>query len=205
MDFYVWFFALLTIAGVFPALDRRLHDIDDEIEYFQCLLEEPEQRADRRFRHHQIELKRYYDQTLNQSSLIFYVGIFNILLGVSIIFIFGYFITISKLDAQTKIIVGALGAVGSILSNYIAIIYGGMFKELIKSLTEFHNRLVTTNHLYYGLFLSSQIKEDKELLNKTLSKMAINTSLSIGTSKSMNETDTDKEKEEESKNQIGYS
>jgi hypothetical protein len=117
-------------------------------------------------------LKRYYDQTLNQSSKIFYVGIFSILSGISLIFIFSYWVTLAKDD---KIIIGALGAIGSILSNYIAVIYGGMYKDTIQSLNQFHNRLVTTHHLHYGALLSSQIKDNNNL-DQTLSQMAINTS-----------------------------
>jgi hypothetical protein len=117
-------------------------------------------------------LKRYYDQTLTQSSKIFYVGVFSILSGIILIFIFSYWVTLVDND---QIILGFLGAIGSILSNYIAVIYGRMYKDTIESLNQFHNRLVTTHHLHYGALLSSQIK-DNNLIDQTLSQMAINTS-----------------------------
>jgi hypothetical protein len=170
---YSLFFAFYSLSR-YPTsiLESEIQDVDEQIELNRCTEENHEIRAERRFNHHQIELKRYYDQTLNQSSKIFYVGVFSIISGILLIFIFTYWVTLVDND---QIIIGFLGAIGSILSNYIAVIYGRMYKDTIESLNQFHNRLVTTHHLHYGALLSSQIK-DKNLIDQTLSQMAINTS-----------------------------
>jgi hypothetical protein len=172
---YSLFFAFYSLSR-FPTatLESEIQDLDEQIELLRCTEENHEVRAERRFRHHEYELKRYYDQTLNQSSKIFYVGVFSIISGIILIFIFSFWITSVE---NNQIILGFLGAIGSILSNYIAVIYGRMYKDTIKSLNQFHNRLVTTHHLHYGALLSSQIK-DTDLIDHTLSQMAINTSIS---------------------------
>jgi amino acid permease len=170
---YFLFFALYSFSRYPTAtLESEIRDIDEQIELIRCIEENHEIRAERRFRHHEYELKRYYDQTLNQSAKIFYVGVFSIISGLILIFIFSYWVT---LEGNDKIILGFLGAIGSILSNYIAVIYGRMYKDTIQSLNQFHNRLVTTHHLHYGALLSSQIR-DNDLIDQTLSQMAINTS-----------------------------
>ena len=153
-------------------LESEIRDIEEQMELIRCSKENHEIRAERRFRHHEYELKRYYDLTLNQSSKIFLVGLISIAAGISFIAFFSYWVTITNND---KIILGSLGAIGSILSNYVAVIYGRMYKDTINSLNQFHNRLVTTHHLHYGALLSSQI-QDKKLIDQTLSQMAINTS-----------------------------
>lgn len=172
---YSLFIAFYSLSR-FPTatLESEIQDLDEQIELLRCTEENHEVRAERRFRHHEYELKRYYDQTLNQSSKIFYVGVFSIISGIILIFIFSFWITYVD---NNQIILGFLGAIGSILSNYIAVIYGRMYKDTIKSLNQFHNRLVTTHHLHYGALLSSQIK-DTDLIDHTLSQMAINTSIS---------------------------
>jgi len=170
---YSLFASIYSLSRLPPGtIESEIRDIDEQIELIRCTEENHEIRAERRFRHHEYELKRYYDQTLNQSSKIFYVGIFSIISGLILIFLFSYWVTIASSD---KIILGALGAIGSILSNYIAVIYGKMYKDTIESLNKFHNRLVTTHHLHYGALLSSQIR-DNNLIDQTLSQMAINSS-----------------------------
>ncbi|MGE6552456.1 hypothetical protein ACQKFK_26795 [Bacillus mycoides] len=55
-----------------------------------------------------------------------------------------------------------MGAVGALLSNFIAVIYLKMHTETVKALTEFHNRFVNTHHFYFSNFLLSKIQnEDK--------------------------------------------
>ena len=74
-------------------------------------------------------------------------------------------------DLSEKIVSASLGAIGGILSNFIAVIYLKIHSETIKSLTEFHNRFVFTHHLHFGNFLAAKISE-KTLREKTLSEIA---------------------------------
>jgi hypothetical protein len=170
-------------------------DIEEQIDLLQYQHAKPEQRAERLFKHHQYELKKYYDQTLRHSSGIFLLGLLCILFGFATIGITVYVLTsttLQKSSLSEKLLVASLGAIGSILSNYIASIYLKMFSETIGSLTLFHNRFVTTHHLHYGSFLAAKI-EDQELREATLSTMAINTSK--GTTADLGEAVTKSRKE----------
>jgi hypothetical protein len=147
--------------------------LDNEIDLLGISEESVELRAEKLFKLHQLELKRYYDQTLRHSSAIFLVGIGCIILGFAIVGAALYVLASLPEDegTTTKIVVGALGGIGAILANFIGAIYMKMFSETLKSLTEFHHRLVGTHHLHFGNFLAAKITEG-DLRNKTLAGVA---------------------------------
>lgn len=150
-------------------IKTEIQSIENELDLMSIKESSREQRAEKLFKLHQIELKKYYDQTLSHSQWIFWVGLLCIFLGFAIIGITLYFvISTSPLDyvfysisekkeLPQKIIVSSLGAIGAILSNFIAVLYLKMYSQTIKSLTEFHNRLVITHHLHFGNYLVSRI------------------------------------------------
>lgn len=141
----------------------ELQEIENELDLLSISHLSLEERSEKLFKHHHLELKRYYDENLKQSSWIFVVGIVCILIGFAIIGITLYFlIANSSNELENKIIVASVGAIGAILSNFIAVIYLKMHSEAVKSLTEFHNRFVNTHHFYFSNFLLSKIQnEDK--------------------------------------------
>jgi hypothetical protein len=158
--------------------DPRKEDIQELQQRIELLEDMPEwQRAERLFKLHQIELKRYYDQALSQSKWIFYVGLACLLLGFLIIW-GAYEIVVGKevlVKENQKIVIAVVGAIGGLLSSYIASIYMKMYTESLRSLTDFHNRLVKTHHMHYGAYLAARIMDDHDLMNETFSKMAIGT------------------------------
>lgn len=141
----------------------ELQEIENELDLLSISHSSLEERSEKLFKHHHLELKRYYDENLKQSSWIFVVGIACILIGFAIIGITLYFlIANSSNELENKIIVASVGAIGAILSNFIAVIYLKMHAETVKALTEFHNRFVNTHHFYFSNFLLSKIQnEDK--------------------------------------------
>ncbi|MDZ4485227.1 hypothetical protein ORM86_18620 [Bacillus cereus] len=141
----------------------ELQEIENELDLLSISHSSLEERSEKLFKHHHFELKRYYDENLKQSSWIFLVGIACILIGFVIIGITLYFlIANSSNELENKIIVASVGAIGAILSNFIAVIYLKMHAETVKALTEFHNRFVNTHHFYFSNFLLSKIQnEDK--------------------------------------------
>ncbi|WP_242314144.1 hypothetical protein [Bacillus cereus group sp. BfR-BA-01355] len=141
----------------------ELQEVENELDLLSTSYSSLEERSEKLFKHHHLELKRYYDENLKQSSWIFVVGIACILIGFAIIGITLYFLMInSSNELENKIIVASVGAIGAILSNFIAVIYLKMHSEAVKSLTEFHNRFVNTHHFYFSNFLVSKIQnEDK--------------------------------------------
>ncbi|HHT7238491.1 TPA: TRADD-N-associated membrane domain-containing protein [Bacillus cereus] len=141
----------------------ELQDIENELDLISISHSSLEARSEKLFKHHHLELKRYYDENLKQSSWIFFVGIACIVIGFVIIGVTLYFLIASRSnELENKIIVASVGAIGAILSNFIAVIYLKMHSEAVKALTEFHNRFVNTHHFYFSNFLLSKIQnEDK--------------------------------------------
>jgi hypothetical protein len=168
---------LIIFPLMWPAKDIEIiiRDIDNELDLLEISETSREQRAEKLFKLHQIELKKYYDQTLSHSSWIFFTGILCLLFGFSIIGITIYFVNSNFANSviSEKIVTASLGAIGGLLANFIAVIYLKMHSETIKSLTEFHNRLVLTHHLHFGNFLVAKITNIK-LREKTLAQITLN-------------------------------
>jgi len=167
--------ALAKALQYFPLeIEDRIFQIQNELDLLSLEDNSIEERAEKLFRLHQFELKKYYDQTLKHSKWIFVVGILSIMAG--FVFIIVSFVLLFKFPDRfktfsDKALVGFLGGLGAILSNFVAVIFVRMYSETIKSLTEFHNRLVITHYLHFSNFLVSKIKDDK-LREETLSRIA---------------------------------
>jgi flagellar biogenesis protein FliO len=167
--------ALAKALQYFPVeIEDRIFQIQNELDLLSIEDNSIEERAEKLFRLHQYELKKYYDQTLKHSKWIFIIGIISIAAG--FLFIGISFLMIIKFPEKfktfsDKALIGILGSLGAILSNFVAVIFVRMYSETIKSLTEFHNRLVITHYLHFSNFLVSKIKDEK-LREETLSKLA---------------------------------
>lgn len=166
--------ALLVMASAITPgeLEVEIRQTEDELDLLRSSEASLEQKAQKLFKLHQLELKKYYDQTLKQSKWIFLVGISCLLLGFGAI---GGSLWLVRQSQNDKMIVAILGGIGGILSNFIAVVYLKMHSETIKSLTEFHNRLVLTHYLHFGNFLLAKI-DNRTLRDKSLAQVAINLS-----------------------------
>ena len=80
-------------------LDRRqdIQDAEGEKDLLTIAADPMQQRAEKLFKLHQLELKKYYDQTLKHSIRIFAVGIVCLLLGFVIIGVTIYLFIFSQL------------------------------------------------------------------------------------------------------------
>lgn len=169
----VLFFVIYPLVVTTNEYTTELQEIVNELDLLSISYSSLEERSEKLFKHHHLELKRYYDENLKQSSWIFVVGIACILIGFAIIGITLYFLiaNISN-ELENKIIVASVGAIGAILSNFIAVIYLKMHSEAVKSLTEFHNRFVNTHHFYFSNFLVSKI-QNKDKREDALVELAL--------------------------------
>jgi hypothetical protein len=166
-------FLTLPILRPLGPLDSSIRVIESEVDLLESRDASEEERAEKFFKVHQIEIKKYYDQTLSHSAWIFWFGILCILAGFGIIVAsLVLLVTRTGLGLPGQVIVAVLGAVSGILANFIAVIYLKMHSETIKSLTEFHNRLVATHHLHFGNLLAAKLK-NPDLREETLSEMAL--------------------------------
>ncbi len=169
----------LAIAIIFPmfnyagALDIEIEALEGAISLRLTGAEASEQRAEQLFKAHEIELRRYYQQTLQHSGFIFIAGLVCIALGFAIIGLSFYLIwhspDITNID---KIITAVFGITSGILANFIASIYMKMFAQTLGSLGDFHNKLVFTNHLHFANFILAKIA-DPELRDRNFAELAI--------------------------------
>lgn len=170
---YSLVFLLSPLIRQNTEFDNRIQQLNEELDLLKIGKESIELRAEKQFKVHQSELKRYYDQSLKHGSWIFYIGILNLIIGVGIIVLAMYLISQNNSDNNSdKILIGIIGGVAGILTNFIAAIYLRMYSGQTKSLNEFHNRLVYTNHLHYSNFLISKIYDEK-LRSETWAALAL--------------------------------
>jgi hypothetical protein len=144
------------------SIKEEMQDIDFSLDLLKLTATEGEIRAEKLLRMNQIELRRYYDLNLSQSSWIFAVGILCILAGIGIIGITLYLIRPNPayaLEWQEKAVLGFLGAVGTIFTDYVGSIYLHMHSETTKSLVALHSKLTTTNDLFLANLLASRIND----------------------------------------------
>ncbi|MEU1934355.1 hypothetical protein ACH49O_11685 [Streptomyces coeruleorubidus] len=165
---------LATLGGIHiltsKATSIQIQAIEDEID----LLDEvnPSVRSLRLFKQHQLELKRYYDQSLSHGATLFFVGIFCIIIGFSIIGATLYILSRNPdTELGVKILIGAVGSIGGILSNFIAAIFLNMFNTTARSLKSQHEKLTSIHLLHFGNFLAEKLNAP-ELRDNTLSVMA---------------------------------
>lgn len=171
--FYGCIFLSFPLLRPASEIEVQIRDVENEIDLLRIADTSIEQRAEKLFKLHQFELKKYYDQTLRHSSWIFLVGIGCIVGGFAVIGVTLYLVQsgVEGTQLSEKIVIAALGAIGGILANFIAVIYLKMHSETLKSLTEFHNRLVVTHHLHFGNFLAAKIADIPQR-EKVISAMA---------------------------------
>lgn len=158
---YGAFFIVAPLLRSSRPYDTDILALESELDLIETTEIAPEQRAEKLFKHHQYELQKYYDQTLRHSKWIFVVGVMCIFVGFAIIGTSFWLVAGPQVDKafQEKILVSVLGAVGGILANFIAVIYLRMFSEILKSVTDFHNRLVSTHNLYFANFMVTKVSE----------------------------------------------
>lgn len=135
------------------------------------------ERAYQLFRHHQMEIRRYYNMALKHSRVMLFAGLICVLIGLGAVVAAGLIFVqawdkVSELDRFGQSMVAVLGAVGGILSNYVAAIYLKMYAGTSQTLNEFHGRLVLTHHLHFANYLASKVTDHNELSDQTFKAMA---------------------------------
>lgn len=103
--------------------EQEMKELRDQQDLRELLQEPRERRAQKQFQVHSHQLRRYYDQALRQRSVIFWIGMLCILAGFGIIVAAGLLITERDAALSEQIVVAALGAIGGILANFIAVVY----------------------------------------------------------------------------------
>jgi hypothetical protein len=154
---------------------RRIQELKLELEIADT--DPSPERAYQLFRHHQMEIRRYYNLALKHSRVMLLAGLVCVLIGLGAVVGAGLVFVqawdkVSELDKFGQSMVAVLGAVGGILSNYVAAIYLKMYAATSETLNEFHGRLVLTHHLHFANYLASKVTDHNELPDQTFKTMA---------------------------------
>ncbi|HEU4906140.1 MAG TPA: hypothetical protein VFT19_08510 [Solirubrobacterales bacterium] len=124
------------------------------------------------FLKNEVELKRYYDQALRQSSFVFVLGVVCVLAGLAVVVGAGKIVySTDDLDKTAQVVVGALGVAGGLLSGFVAQVYLGLHRGTVSSMTDFHTRFVLTHHMLFANVLVARIG-DERLRDDALSDVA---------------------------------
>ena len=162
------FIISIYIAVGNRGISKQIKQIFEDLNYEG--VSENEKKAGELLNAQQLELAEYYTSIRHQHSMIFCVGIVCIFCGFAIIGVALLFIAslagvtpFAFMDSwvtekgssvlSEQIILGALGAISGILTNYIAIIYLGVYSKAVESLNRFHGRLVIHINCISAIFL----------------------------------------------------
>jgi hypothetical protein len=157
---------------MFRARLRSFEQDLQELDFQQFDVSISESRAEKILRLNSFQLRRYHDINLQQNTWVFSLGVLCILLEIAVIGVNFYLVIAVAHDLDAKINIGVLGAIGSLLTNYIAAIYLKMHSGATANLAAFHGKLVDTHQTLFGNLVASRIEDDK-LRGDTLSKLAL--------------------------------
>lgn len=158
--------------------ERRYYDEVKEVELacdlLQLVPKEPtECKAEKMLGNNDFQLRRYYELNLEQCSKIFWVGLLCLVAGGGVIAgtLYAVYAVSDPQGESTKIILGVVGAVGSILINYVGAVFLKMHSEILATLKEFQNKLVVTQELYLASVLAARI-HDGPIRHETLKALS---------------------------------
>jgi hypothetical protein len=161
------------------AAKREVRELEDELDLHRISSVSREQKAHKLLRIQQSQLSVFFDLIFQQSRGIFWVGVSSLGLGFVII---GATMWYVGTDLQTrdpanmtpvydKAIVAVIGAIGAILTNYVATIYLKMFSEIIQTVNHSVNSMTASTHLNFANVLISNI-DDQALRDSSLKELS---------------------------------
>ena len=167
---------LFLVTAVFSSGRRReldAKDLEDEIDLRQMGSASLEQKAHKLLKIQQGQLSRYLEVILQQSRGIFFVGIAAMAVGVGIVAFTIYMTTkMGTNETWEKVIVAVLGAIGAILSNYVATIFLKMFSDIGLAVQKSVGSLNQSTNINFANVLVANITSE-EARNAALKEIAL--------------------------------
>jgi hypothetical protein len=136
-----------------------LQQLEFESEMMAYEASAAERRAEKLLRINEQQLRRYYNLNLSQGKWVFMVGIGCVVFGMAVVVLTFYAVAQASGQTEAQIVIGAVGAVGAILINYVAAIYLRIHASAAESLTAFHARLISIHELFLANMLISSVSE----------------------------------------------
>ena len=181
--YMAWPLAVLACACIAVAIVKRarvaalgedLRRLEFQEDLARSSPSPAEERAEHLLNINDYALRQYYALTLSQSAWVFSVGVVCLVCGLAIAGGTLYLLKSGNTPSTTwsqEIAVALVGAVGTILTSYVAVTYLKMHATSAASLTSFHARLVGSQQLYLANLLASRLPVDSR--SDVLARMAI--------------------------------
>ena len=161
---------MLSAAGLVtvPSLKARIRsyearhlDLTFERDVLILAPSTTEIRADKLLRMNQQQLRRYYEMNLQQNTWVFVVGLVCLGLGVGVIAGTFYLLQKSTGHEAEQTIIAAVGVVGTILSNFVAVVYLKMHATNAQGVSEFHMTLLRMQQVFLANLIAASVSPDE--------------------------------------------
>ena len=171
---------LFVISRYYSRKVRRSEQEMIDLRFEQDLLRHAvkpfQTRAEKLLSVNQIQLRRYYELNLEQAKAVFFVGITCIGAGLAVVAATFWFVFwLGQRDQQnaiyTQTIVAILGAIGSILTNFVAFTYLKIHRSISENLMAFHKQLAAIHDLFFANVLAASV-ESRDKRAEVLVRMA---------------------------------
>lgn len=129
-------------------------------------------RADKLLRMNQQQLRRYYEMNLQQNTWVFVVGLACLGLGVGVIVGTFYLLHESHGHEAEQTIIASVGVVGTVLSNFVAVVYLKIHATNAQSVSEFHMTLVRMQQVFLANLIAASVSPD-ESRSQTFAKLSL--------------------------------
>jgi uncharacterized membrane protein len=136
-----------------------LEQLEFESELMAYEASAAERRAEKLLSINEQQLRRYYNLNLSQGLWVLMTGIGCVAVGIAVVGWTFYAVAQAREQTEAQIVIGAVGAVGAILINYVAAVYLRIHASAAESFTAFHARLASTHELFLANLLISRVSE----------------------------------------------
>jgi hypothetical protein len=166
---------LLMIAVYYARRGRRLEQDLDDLQFERDLQRHEvnpfQTRAEKLLSVNQVQLRRYYELNLQQARAVFVVGIGCIIAGLGVVGFTLWFLASVRDNEFTQGMVTLIGAIGTVLTNFVAYMYFKLHGSISDSLMTFHRQLAAIHDLFFANVLATSVPSD-EVRSHTLVQLS---------------------------------
>lgn len=170
-------------------LRDQMRELSFQIDLAKDEVDQIEGRAEKILNMSSYQIKQYHDFNLRHNRRVFILGSACIGAGIFVVLLALAIVMMWAENVEEKVLVSVLGAIGSILSNFVGAIYLVMHRSAADVLREFHNKLVESHRMLLGNLLASRITE-KTKREDVLAKLALELISKSKTGKPLSKSDS---------------
>jgi len=163
--------AVFWINGSIKNIRIDNQSVSTEIEILSMNLSQQEKYAEKLYKINNNELKRYYNLSIQQSYVIFFVAVFCIFLGLGIPGVVITLFAMKVIETSAQVTTAVLGGISSLLSTFVAAVLIKISGDIGTTFRDSLGKLVETNKLLLANVWLSKIR-DKKVIEDSYKKIA---------------------------------